>query len=238
MNAWARSSTCRFHGALPSRASLASSLFALSGTEALTLEVELGCDFSGPLFPQLTPHLGPANRCSVSLLLFAMQGMHSVAVPWPRLLYREALWRLRVVHRGEPAFYCIACDLDHPLVRALGRTAIRYPVRSASFSFVDAAAPSFLVRSASGALELIANPRPERAPLVEPLPTLSVAGDTLYRIPWRETASDERFEAALEVRDASLAQATLGKNLTWPTRATLMRGRKHHCGLAQVLEAR
>jgi hypothetical protein len=203
-------------------------VLTLTGRESLTLEVELGCGLAAAPHPELELE-APGQ---VSLLLFAMEQMHAEALPWPKLRYREALWRVRVRHRGAPAFFASACDLDHPLVKALGRTAIRYPVRDASFAFEDGAAPRFSVRSPAGALELVARPSPDVAPVIEPLPVLTLGGKALYRIPWRETPTPERVWASLEVRDGALAEATLGAPVTWPSRAVLMRGRQHHCGLA------
>lgn len=204
----------------------------LTGREALTLEVELGCGAVSLPHADLTLD-GPP---SASLLLFSMEQMHAQALPWPKLRYCEALWRVRVRHRGAPAFFASACDLDHPLVRGLGRTAIRYPVRPATFAFEDGTSPRFAVRSGLGSLALEVTPSLDPAPIVEPLPVLTLSGGNLYRIPWRETPTQHRVHAALKIREASLAEVTLGRGLAWPARAVLMRGRMHHCGLARRVD--
>lgn len=132
---------------------------------------------------------------------------------------------------GSPVFFAVACDLDHPLVRGLGATLIRYPVRRARFEFSES---SFRASAADGTLHLVTQPIEGSAtPVVrEPLPVFSSQGDALFRIPWDENPTTQRSEVRLEVRDDSLASRTMHGTLRWPERATVMRGRRHHCGFA------
>lgn len=207
----------------------------LRGTEALTLEVELTCavEAARRLLPAaLAPVVDAEGRARASLLLFAMEGMRVVGLPGPRLAYREALWRLRVRRDGEEAWFAAACDLDQPLVRAVGASLIRYPVRRARCDFGAGATPRFSVVAAGEALELVARPGTTRLEAVPPLPVFTAAGGALFRIPWRETPGPERVEAEVAVRADSLAVATLG-SVRWATGAALMRGRTHHCGAAE-----
>lgn len=216
-------------GAVPTR-----SRTVLTGREALTLEVELVCEATAarsvlPTRLELDVHAD--GWASVSLLLFSMEQMRVKGLPTPGLAYHEVLWRLRARLDGSPVFFAVACDLDHPLVRGLGATLIRYPVRRARFEFSES---SFRESAAEGTLHLVTQPLEGSAtPIVrEPLPVLSRQGDALYRIPWEETPTSQRTEVRLEVRDDSLASRTMPGALRWPERATAMRGRRHHCGFA------
>jgi hypothetical protein len=203
----------------------------LTGREALTLEVELAVD---PLaVARLVPRRlslapGPDGAAVVSLLCFAMDGLHLDGLPRPGLSYGEALWRLRARRDGADVFFALACDLDSPLVRAVGASLIRYPVRRADFSFGDG---RLLVATAAGRLSVTATPVDEVPPIAPALPVLAARGEALYEIPWRETPTPSRRWATLAVHDDSLAVATCGPS-RWPARGVVMQGRLHHCGLA------
>ncbi|MDP1915566.1 MAG: DUF2071 domain-containing protein [Myxococcales bacterium] len=206
----------------------------LTGREALTLEVELGCEATAarsvlPTRLELDVHAD--GWASVSVLLFSMEQMRVKGLPTPGLAYHEVLWRLRARLDGSPVFFAVACDLDHPLVRGLGATLIRYPVRRSRFEFSES---SFKASAAEGVLYLCTQPvEGSAAPVVqEPLPVFSRQGEALFRIPWEETPTPERTEVQLEVRDDSLASRTMHGALRWPRRAVSMRGRRHHCGFA------
>ena len=206
----------------------------LTGREALTLEVELGCDAAAArsvLPTRLELDVQADGQASVSTLLFSMEQMRVKGLPTPGLAYHEVLWRLRARHDGSPVFFAVACDLDHPLVRGLGATLIRYPVRRARFEFSES---SFRASAAEGTLHLVTQPlEGSAAPVVhEPLPVFSSQGGALFQIPWEETPTAQRSEVRLEVRDDSLASRTMQGALRWPQRAVVMRGRRHHCGFA------
>lgn len=204
----------------------------LTGREARTLEVELGCDVAAArkvLPSRLEPEVQD-GWASVAVLLFAMERMHVKGLPGPTLAYHEVLWRLRARLDGAPVFFAVACDLDHPLVRLLGATLIKYPVRRARFAFDE---KEVRVSADGAALRLETRPVDDEVPAVhEPLPVLSVQDGVLFRIPWEETPTGDRRRVALEVRDDSLATRTLGGPLRWPAAAVAMCGRRHHCGVA------
>lgn len=206
----------------------------LTGREALTLEVELGCEAAAarsvlPARLELDVHAD--GWASVSVLLFSMEQMRVKGLPTPGLAYHEVLWRLRARLDGSPVFFAVACDLDHPLVRGLGATLLRYPVRRARFEFSES---SVRASAAGGTLHFVTQPiEGSAAPVVrDPLPVFSRQGDALFRIPWDETPTSHRAEVRLEVRDDSLASRTMRGALRWPERAVAMRGRRHHCGFA------
>jgi uncharacterized protein YqjF (DUF2071 family) len=205
----------------------------LTGTEALTLEIELTFDPRG-LTRALPAGLSldvPDGVARCALLLFRMEDMRVDGLPGPSLRYHEALWRLRVRHDGAPAHFALACDLDHPLVRLVGASLIRYPVRRTHFDVHDGAVPSLDLASTEGRLALTATPLDVVREVRPPLPVFTRAGAALRRIPWREDPPASAIEARLAVSDDALARARLGA-VQWPERGVLMRGRTHHCGVA------
>lgn len=209
----------------------------LTGREALTLEVELGCEAAAArrvLPGRLELEVLEDGGASVAVLLFAMEDMRVKGLPGPGLAYHEVLWRVRARLDGRPVFFAVACDLDHALVRGLGSTLIRYPVRRARFEFSES---SFKASAAEGTLHLVTQPlEATGAPVVrESLPVFSEQKGSLFRIPWEETPTAQREEVRLEVRDDSLASRTIPGALRWPRRAVAMRGRRHHCGIASRL---
>src|SRR6185503_11270790 len=96
----------------------------LRGTEALTLEV--GASISSSFARGVVPERFEVEP-RASLLLFKMSELAATFFPFVKLDYAEALWRIAIRHEGEPAWFAIKCDLDHPVVRALGARLVRYP---------------------------------------------------------------------------------------------------------------
>src|SRR4051812_1780527 len=70
----------------------------------------------------------------VSLLLFHMRGLAPWGLSGVGIDYREALWRVGVLHRSRPSWLVVRCDVDHAVVRASGARLLRYPMRPATLS--------------------------------------------------------------------------------------------------------
>ncbi len=211
------------------------SVVELVGTEELTLEVEgrLPRRHALPFTQGLTLD-ADGELARVGLLVFRMRGMHARGTPGPTLSYGEALWRIGIVSDGVPAWFAARCDLDHPLVRALGRTFIRYPVCTARFDLVDEGdACRFHVDAAHGALDVHAVTSDDEPPVIGPRRLLSRAGGRLYEIPWREDPAPMRRVARLEWRASSLVRAAFGADVSWSSEAHVLRGRTHRCGIAR-----
>lgn len=219
--------------------------FELSGTEAMTIELHgtlAAADarhFLAPArleptpLPSLTP--GEPSRIEVDLLLFEMRGIGVTGLPGPRFNYREALWRIGVLHEGAPAWLSVCCDLDHALVRTGGALAIRYPVRKATLSLTDTS-PAWTARieAQQGTLDTTVRVSDDVAPVHPPRPMLVQDGDHVYRIPWTEDAAPFRRHATAEIQ-GDLAEKTLGASLRWDPTALVHRGRVHHCSVARKL---
>src|SRR4051812_25888481 len=105
--------------------------FELSGVEAVTLELRgsLAAEDARRLLSaaRLDPAPYAPGRVEVGLLVFEMRGLGLRGVPGPRFDYREALWRVGVLHEGERGWLGFCCDIDHALVRRAGALVIRYP---------------------------------------------------------------------------------------------------------------
>lgn len=169
----------------------------------------------------------------VGLLCFQMKGLKLLGVPGPAFDYSEALWRIGVVEQGQPGWFAVACDLDHRLVRALGRQLIRYPTRAGALSWSGGEETTFGVAGEHGGLRLRARASGENLDPVPPRRAF-VGNASLYEVPWREDPAPYRRAAALEVLDDALTRATLGE-VRWEPSALLHRGRIHRCGFAHRL---
>jgi hypothetical protein len=163
----------------------------------------------------------------VNLLVFAMRGLAMKGVPRPRFDYREALWRIAVRVDGELAWFAIACDIDDPVVRALGGRIVRYPTRAAR---IDA---RWRVATAAGTLELHLTETAEPVAAVAARRTFVRAGSRVYEIPWEEIAAPERRLARVDVVADALADATFGGGVAWDGSGVVHRGRVHMCGVAR-----
>ncbi len=198
----------------------------LRGTEADTLELD------GTLPASARSHVPapleiPEGPVRVNVLFFAMRGLALRGVPWPTFDYQEALWRIAVQLDGVPAWFAIACDLDHASIRALGRRIVRYPTRVARFE------RRWSVEASGGTLSTRVI---EEAQSPEPVPaqrTFVRDGTCVYEIPWEEIAAPERHAASVEVLCDSLSERTFGERVTWASSGLVHRGRIHMCGVAR-----
>lgn len=174
------------------------------------------------------------GRAVVGLLLFQMKGLKAVGVPGPSFDYAEALWRVGVVVAGRPAWFAVACDLDHGLVRTLGRWMIRYPTRAASVDWAAGDPVTVTVLGNGAALRVSAWSKEGEVAAVPPRRALVGSASALYEVPWNEEPAPWRRAAAVEVIDDALTVATLGV-VRWSRDGLLHRGRIHRCGFARRL---
>jgi len=205
------------------------------GEETITLELlgALAISEARPHVPSALALEEVDGHAVVGLLLFQMRGLGLRGIPGPSFDYSEALWRIGVVVDGQPAWFAVACDLDHPAVRAMGRLLIRYPTRAASIDWTTGDSTAVNVGSALGSLRVSARPEGIDVGAVPPRRAF-VGAAALYEVPWREEPAPFRRAAPVEVLDDTLSLVTLG-TVTWQANALLHRGRIHRCGLARSL---
>jgi len=190
----------------------------LRGTEALTLEIGADVD-ARKLAPARFEVDGRAN-----ILFFRMTGL-SIA----RFDYFEALWRVSIVHEGVPAWLGVKCDIDHPIVRALGARFVRYPTRAARIVgsegkwSVDAAGTKLDVRVADE----------DSAKVPELRRTFVAEGDRVWEIPWNEEPPAKARAVNITVEDDALVRATFGEGAKLDSAGVVHRGRVHICGFAK-----
>lgn len=211
----------------------AAMLLELSGTETHTIEC------GGLLESAVARRLVPSSltvrevdgAAELGLLCFAMRGLGASAPVrvGPRFDYGEALWRIGVTWRGEPAWFAIACDLDRSAVRTMGAWLVRYPVCRARIVVDDAHA--VIERGSEGA-QIRAIAGDLAPPPVLPRPLLVGDDRRLHRIPWREDPAPFRREATIAVVDTGLVAATVGAAVRWHPDGVVHRGRVHRCGIA------
>ena len=211
-------------------------LLELRGTEALTLELRgtLDPDRARALVAPWRPIVSD-DGAELELLVFDMRGLRPKGLPGPRLDYREALWRIGIEHDGAPAWLGHTCDLDHSLVRALGRYLVRYPVRTATFDLEGDDPVTIRVAASGHALSVSAGATAEVPPAEPPRPIVVRSGPRAYRIPWREDPTPDRHRARVTVEQDDLSVVTLGVPVAWAPTGLLHRGRVHRCGLARAL---
>jgi hypothetical protein len=197
----------------------------LRGTEADTLELDGA--LAGAQVHVPAPLTCADSPMRVNILLFAMRGLTVRGVPWPRFDYHEALWRIAVELDGEPAWLATACDLDSPVIRALGRRIVRYPTRVARF------AGRWSVEAAGGALA-VELAETEHAPAAQPpRRTLVTDRGCVYEIPWQEIAAPVRRTARVALVTDTLSAITFESRATWSETGLVHRGRIHMCGVAR-----
>ncbi len=161
-----------------------------------------------------------------SLLLFKMSGLAASFFPLVKFDYAEALWRIAIRHEGEPAWFAVKCDLDHPVVRALGARLVRYPTRAAR---IVGSEGRWSVRTEAASLELGVSD--EDTALVPSLRRIFVPGG--FEIPWDEVPPGRARSARIKVTDDALLRATLGDDAKLDATGVVHRGRTHMCGFAR-----
>jgi hypothetical protein len=205
----------------------------LSGIELVSLEVlgRLPLERARALVPAELKLRRVEGAAEVGLLCFRMQGLAPGIVRRWGLDYSEALWRIGIEWRGEPAWFGACCDIDAAGVRWGGRWLMRYPVRRADIDIDESRA-----RVVRGGNELVLTFRklgvaPEPTP---PRPLVVSDRGRLYRVPWREDPAPECSTAQVEILDDSLVRATWAA-VTWQPSGLVHQGRGHHCGIAERL---
>jgi hypothetical protein len=203
----------------------------MRGTEALTLEVGATVDRHWHV-PERFELDGRAN-----VLLFKMTGLSPFGFD-----YFEALWRVSVRHEGALAWLAVKCDIDHPIVRALGARFVRYPTREARIVgsegkwVVESAegGPTQLGRVDANGTKLDLRVKDEDSAKVPELRRCFVAnGDRVWEIPWNEEPPAKARSVKLDVQDDALVRATFGDGAKLDETGVVHRGRVHICGFAK-----
>jgi hypothetical protein len=187
----------------------------LRGTEALTLEIGADVPARG-LVPERFEVDGRAN-----VLFFHMTGL-SVA----RFDYFEALWRVSIRYEGAPAWLVVKCDIDHPVVRALGARFIRYPTRAAR---IVGSEGKWTVDAGGTKLDVRVKDE-DKASVPEPRRTFVASG---HEIPWEEVPPSRARAVKVIVEDDALVRATFGDSAKLDATGVVHRGREHICGFAK-----
>ena len=177
------------------------------------------------------------HRVRARVLFFAMTGLHVRGLGRPAFDYNEALWMVGVAYGGALAWFAIACDLDHRVIRSTGAILVRYPVRRATIEIAGAGeALRFDVRVPSGSrFSVRATPEAGHPSAVPPRRVVVRSTGRLYEIPWNEEPAPERVTATCTVAECALGQETLGASVDWESRGLVHRGRRHTCGLARLV---
>jgi hypothetical protein len=198
----------------------------LRGTEELTLEVGASLDeaFARAAVPARLELEAEGGRARAGLLLFRMSGLRWRELP-PSFDYMEALWRISVRSGGELAWYAVACDIDHPVVRFLGARVVRYPTRAAKLMASEA---RWKDATNDAALELDISD-------VEPgvVPSLRRTFVSSYEIPWTEQPPNRARSVRVKVKEDALLRATFGEDAKLDEMGVVHRGRIHMCDAAK-----
>jgi len=174
-----------------------------------------------------------------NVLLFKMSGLTMSALPVARFDYGEALWRVSIRHEGAPAWFAVKCDIDDPIVRALGGQLVKYPTRAARI--VGSEAKWRVEARASGARDAADSRLEVRvsdaddAPVPATRRTFVSRGARVFEIPWEEIPPSRARSARIAVLDAALLRATLGESARLDDTGVVLRGRVHMCGFARRL---
>ncbi|HEY2365353.1 MAG TPA: hypothetical protein VGH87_03165 [Polyangiaceae bacterium] len=190
----------------------------MRGTEALTLEIGANVD-AKKLVPERFEPNGRAN-----VLLFKMTGLSPFGFD-----YFEALWRVSVVHEGVLAWVAVKCDIDHPIVRALGARFVRYPTREAR---IVGSEGKWVVDCAGTKLELRLKDD-DAAKMPELRRTFVASGERVWEIPWNEEPPSKARSVRVTAADDALVRATFGEGAKLDDVGVVHRGRVHICGFAK-----
>jgi len=173
------------------------------------------------------------GQATVGLLVFRCEGLKVRGVPGPGLNYGEALWRLKVMHEGAPAWAVVRCDLDNPLVVMGDSVLVRYPVCRSRFAFrEDDGRFEVTVRSPHDSLLMRARPIEEGRDEEGVIPILVPRGPRLYRVPWGDTLAPVAVAARFTIEE-DVSRALFGEAIRWRDRGRALRGRTHACGIAR-----
>lgn len=195
----------------------------MRGTEALTLEV--GVSISSAFARAIVPERFEVEA-RASVLFFKMSELTASFFPLAKFDYAEALWRIAIRHEGEPAWFAVKCDLDHPVVRTLGARLVRYPTRAAR---IIGSEGRWSVATSDAKLELRVSDDDDTE--IPPLRRMFVPGG--FEIPWDEVAPTRARSARITMGDDALVRATLGEDAKLDGTGVVHRGRVHMCGFAR-----
>lgn len=167
----------------------------------------------------------------VRLLVLEMKGIHVAPLGAASSDYFEALWRVGVRHRGAPAWFSPACDIDKKLARWLAKSLVRYQTRAAAITIDDA---HFAIRR--GGTSLVARFGAQQSELAPPAASrLLITGtEALYIVPWRDTIAPWRARLDVAIEADELSTATIG-TIAWAPHGILSHDRPHRCGVATPL---
>ena len=194
----------------------------LRGTEALTLEV--GASLAPDAARALVPQRFELEDGRANVLFFRMTEL-SIA----RFDYFEALWRVSVRHDGALAWVAVKCDIDHPIVRALGARFVRYPTRAAR---IVGSEGKWSVDAGGTKVELRVRDE-DSAKVPELRRTFVASGDRVFEIPWNEEPPAKARSVKIGVEDDALVRATFGEGAKLDEMGVVHRGRVHICGFAK-----
>ncbi len=205
----------------------------LQGPEALSFEVgaTLSSAAARALVPERFEIEASDDTARASLLFFEMSGLVLRAVPFPAFDYREALWRVSIRHEGALAWFAVKCDIDQPIVRALGARIVRYPTRAARIVgsegrwSVDAGGTKLDVR--------VKDEDKGEVPALRR--TFVASGRNVFEIPWDEVPPARARRVGISANDDALLRATFGESAKLDGEGVVHRGRVHICGSARRL---
>jgi hypothetical protein len=143
--------------------------------------------------------------------------------------YFEALWRVSIVHEGVLAWLAVKCDIDHPIVRALGARFVRYPTRAAK---IVGSEGKWVVDAAGTKLELGVRDE-DKANVPDMRRTFVASGDRAWEIPWDEEPPAKARSVKVKIEDDTLFRATFGEGAKLDDTGVVHRGRVHICGFAR-----
>ncbi len=160
-----------------------------------------------------------------------MTGLVMQGLPFPSFDYSEALWRVSVVFDGKPAWFGVACDIDHPIVRTVGARLVRYPTRAAK---IIASEARWKVETPETAIELKVSDE-DVGEIPTPRRTFVAAGKRVYEIPWDEIPPARARSVRVTVLNDGLVRKTFGEGAKLDETGIVHRGRVHICGRARRL---
>lgn len=113
--------------------------FNLNAREEISLELKghIATSCARKLLPSGLEPLIINEATPVCLQLAHIEKMNWTNMPLLKMHFDKALWHIAVIKDNTQAWFLAACDLNHPLVRHLSNAIFRYPVRDASFSFLE-----------------------------------------------------------------------------------------------------
>jgi len=199
------------------------------GRERATVELDGTFLPGGLAVPrQLELELDADGRARLRLFAFHVDDLRIVHVPLVRASYAEVLWRVAVRTAGQAAWWVPACDLGARVPRLLAARLIHYPTRAGT---VEVTRDAVRITCSAGSLDIALGPAGGEQIAVEPR-ALVVGPAAEWEVPWGDEGPAAHPAVATIAAD-SLAQATVGAQITWAPVAFVREGRQHQCGVAR-----